>query len=35
METTHGLLDLICLYCDRDPVQEGGQQAEDAVSPLL
>ncbi|XP_034398835.1 pentatricopeptide repeat domain-containing protein 3, mitochondrial [Cyclopterus lumpus] len=29
METTHELLDLICLYCDRDPVQEGGQQAED------
>uniref|UniRef100_A0A8C2XHH8 Small ribosomal subunit protein mS39 n=1 Tax=Cyclopterus lumpus TaxID=8103 RepID=A0A8C2XHH8_CYCLU len=26
METTHELLDLICLYCDRDPVQEGGQQ---------
>uniref|UniRef100_A0A8C2XFG6 Small ribosomal subunit protein mS39 n=1 Tax=Cyclopterus lumpus TaxID=8103 RepID=A0A8C2XFG6_CYCLU len=22
------LLDLICLYCDRDPVQEGGQQEE-------
>uniref|UniRef100_A0A1A7YYH4 Small ribosomal subunit protein mS39 n=1 Tax=Iconisemion striatum TaxID=60296 RepID=A0A1A7YYH4_9TELE len=23
METTHDLLDLICLYCDRNPVQEG------------
>uniref|UniRef100_A0A8C6K5K6 Small ribosomal subunit protein mS39 n=1 Tax=Nothobranchius furzeri TaxID=105023 RepID=A0A8C6K5K6_NOTFU len=23
METTHELLDLICLYCDRNPVQEG------------
>lgn len=32
METTHELLDLICLYCDRDPVQEGGPQTEDAVS---
>ncbi|TNN66014.1 Pentatricopeptide repeat domain-containing protein 3, mitochondrial [Liparis tanakae] len=30
METTHELLDLICLYCDRDPVQEGGQPAEEA-----
>ncbi|XP_044062196.1 pentatricopeptide repeat domain-containing protein 3, mitochondrial [Siniperca chuatsi] len=29
METTHELLDLICLYCDRDPVQEGGPQTED------
>ncbi|KAK9517581.1 hypothetical protein VZT92_022940 [Zoarces viviparus] len=29
VETTHELLDLICLYCDRDPVQEGGAQAED------
>uniref|UniRef100_A0A3Q0SYC6 Small ribosomal subunit protein mS39 n=1 Tax=Amphilophus citrinellus TaxID=61819 RepID=A0A3Q0SYC6_AMPCI len=29
METTHSLLDLICLYCDRDPVQEGGPQTED------
>ncbi|XP_054453669.1 pentatricopeptide repeat domain-containing protein 3, mitochondrial [Anoplopoma fimbria] len=29
METTHELLDLICLYCDRDPVQDGGPQAED------
>ncbi|XP_077434029.1 small ribosomal subunit protein mS39 isoform X2 [Vanacampus margaritifer] len=24
METTHNLLDLICLFSDRDPVQEGG-----------
>uniref|UniRef100_A0A3P9LGE0 Small ribosomal subunit protein mS39 n=1 Tax=Oryzias latipes TaxID=8090 RepID=A0A3P9LGE0_ORYLA len=30
METTHDLLDLICLYCDRNPVQEGGPQAEEA-----
>uniref|UniRef100_A0A3P9I4V2 Small ribosomal subunit protein mS39 n=1 Tax=Oryzias latipes TaxID=8090 RepID=A0A3P9I4V2_ORYLA len=29
METTHDLLDLICLYCDRNPVQEGGPQAEE------
>uniref|UniRef100_A0A3B3WRK0 Small ribosomal subunit protein mS39 n=1 Tax=Poecilia mexicana TaxID=48701 RepID=A0A3B3WRK0_9TELE len=29
METTHKLLDLICLYCDRDPVQEGTPQTED------
>ncbi|XP_028445783.1 small ribosomal subunit protein mS39 isoform X3 [Perca flavescens] len=29
METTHELLDLICLYCDRDPVQEGEPQPED------
>uniref|UniRef100_UPI003AAADF85 small ribosomal subunit protein mS39 n=1 Tax=Centroberyx gerrardi TaxID=166262 RepID=UPI003AAADF85 len=29
METTHDLLDLICLYCDRDPVQEGGPETED------
>ncbi|XP_043982594.1 pentatricopeptide repeat domain-containing protein 3, mitochondrial isoform X2 [Gambusia affinis] len=29
METTHKLLDLICLYCDRDPVQEGAPQTED------
>lgn len=32
METTHDLLDLICLYCDRDPVQDGGPQTEDTVS---
>ncbi|XP_019725338.1 small ribosomal subunit protein mS39 isoform X1 [Hippocampus comes] len=29
METTHNLLDLICLFCDRDPVQEDGPQTED------
>nr|XP_033488912.1 pentatricopeptide repeat domain-containing protein 3, mitochondrial [Epinephelus lanceolatus] len=29
METTHDLLDLICLYCDRDPLQEGQPQMED------
>ncbi|XP_067454686.1 small ribosomal subunit protein mS39 [Thunnus thynnus] len=29
METSHDLLDLICLYCDRDPVQEGEPQTED------
>ncbi|XP_071384612.1 small ribosomal subunit protein mS39 [Centroberyx affinis] len=29
METTHDLLDLICLYCDRDPAQEWGPEAED------
>ncbi|XP_068181812.1 small ribosomal subunit protein mS39 isoform X4 [Antennarius striatus] len=28
METTHDLLDLICLYCDRDPVQEGQPKLE-------
>lgn len=32
METTHNLLDLICLFCDRDPVQEDGPQTEDMVS---
>lgn len=32
METTHDLLDLICLYCDRNPVQEGGPQTENTVS---
>jgi len=32
METTHDLLDLISFYCDRDPIQEGGPQEEDAVS---
>ncbi|XP_059213046.1 small ribosomal subunit protein mS39-like [Centropristis striata] len=26
METSHDLLDLICLYCDRDPVQEGEEE---------
>ncbi|XP_034545147.1 pentatricopeptide repeat domain-containing protein 3, mitochondrial [Notolabrus celidotus] len=25
METTHDLLDLICLYCDSDPAEEGPQ----------
>ncbi|XP_049614160.1 small ribosomal subunit protein mS39 [Syngnathus scovelli] len=29
METTHELLDLICLFCDRDPDQEDGPQTED------
>uniref|UniRef100_A0A1A8R3S2 Small ribosomal subunit protein mS39 n=2 Tax=Nothobranchius pienaari TaxID=704102 RepID=A0A1A8R3S2_9TELE len=29
METTHDLLDLICLYCDRNPVQEGEAGAEE------
>nr|XP_019937175.1 PREDICTED: pentatricopeptide repeat domain-containing protein 3, mitochondrial isoform X2 [Paralichthys olivaceus] len=29
METTHELLDLICIYCDRDPVQEGAPETED------
>ncbi|KAM4621416.1 small ribosomal subunit protein mS39 isoform 1-T2 [Polymixia lowei] len=29
METTHDLLDVISLYCDRDPVQEGGPETED------
>ncbi|XP_054647197.1 pentatricopeptide repeat domain-containing protein 3, mitochondrial [Dunckerocampus dactyliophorus] len=29
METTHDLLDLICLFCDRDPAQEEGPQTED------
>ncbi|KAM8732557.1 small ribosomal subunit protein mS39 [Acanthopagrus schlegelii] len=29
METTHDLLDLICLYGDRDPVQDGGPETED------
>ncbi|XP_061835548.1 small ribosomal subunit protein mS39 [Nerophis lumbriciformis] len=28
METTHDLLDLICLFCDKDPVQEEGTQTE-------
>ncbi|XP_075336965.1 small ribosomal subunit protein mS39 [Odontesthes bonariensis] len=30
IETTHDLLDLICFYCDRDPIEEGGPQEEDA-----
>ncbi|TKS72766.1 Pentatricopeptide repeat domain-containing protein 3, mitochondrial [Collichthys lucidus] len=29
VETTHDLLDLICLYSDRDPVQDGQPQTED------
>ncbi|XP_062250359.1 small ribosomal subunit protein mS39 isoform X2 [Platichthys flesus] len=29
METTHELLDLVCFYCDRDPVQEGAPQTEE------
>lgn len=29
METTHELLDLISLYCDKDPVQEGAPKVED------
>ncbi|XP_035505305.1 pentatricopeptide repeat domain-containing protein 3, mitochondrial [Scophthalmus maximus] len=29
IETTHNLLDLICLYCDREPVEGGGPQTED------
>ncbi|XP_041800280.1 pentatricopeptide repeat domain-containing protein 3, mitochondrial [Chelmon rostratus] len=29
METCHDLLDLICFYCDRDPVQNRGPQTED------
>ncbi|KAM7000739.1 small ribosomal subunit protein mS39 [Tautogolabrus adspersus] len=29
METTHDLLDLICLYCDRDPVEDEGPETED------
>lgn len=33
METTYDLLDLICLYCDRDPVEEGGPQSEDMEEP--
>lgn len=35
METTHELLDLICVYCDRDPVQEGAPILEDGVSRSL
>lgn len=30
IETVHSLLDLVCLYCDKDPVQEGEPQQEDA-----
>uniref|UniRef100_A0A668UU78 Small ribosomal subunit protein mS39 n=1 Tax=Oreochromis aureus TaxID=47969 RepID=A0A668UU78_OREAU len=30
METTHSLLDLICLYSDRDPVQDGEPQTDNA-----
>ncbi|KAK5865224.1 hypothetical protein PBY51_016405 [Eleginops maclovinus] len=33
METTYDLLDLICLYCDRDPVEEGGAQTEEMEEP--
>ncbi|XP_018525818.1 pentatricopeptide repeat domain-containing protein 3, mitochondrial [Lates calcarifer] len=29
METTHDLLDLICLYCDRNPINEDALQTED------
>ncbi|CAJ1057949.1 pentatricopeptide repeat domain-containing protein 3%2C mitochondrial [Xyrichtys novacula] len=29
METTHDLLDLICLYCDQDPVDDQETQTED------
>uniref|UniRef100_A0A671WR39 Small ribosomal subunit protein mS39 n=1 Tax=Sparus aurata TaxID=8175 RepID=A0A671WR39_SPAAU len=29
LETTHDLLDLICLYGDRDPVQDGEPETED------
>ncbi|KAK2849532.1 hypothetical protein Q5P01_009366 [Channa striata] len=29
METIHDLLDLISLYCDKNPVQEGGPQTEE------
>lgn len=34
VETTHDLLDLICLYSDKDPVQDGEPQVEDTVSHL-
>ncbi|KAF3693559.1 Pentatricopeptide repeat domain-containing protein 3, mitochondrial Precursor [Channa argus] len=30
METIHDLLDLISLYCDKNPVQDGGPQTEDS-----
>ncbi|XP_034078692.1 pentatricopeptide repeat domain-containing protein 3, mitochondrial-like, partial [Gymnodraco acuticeps] len=33
MDTTYDLLDLICLYCDRDPVEEGVPQSEDMEEP--
>lgn len=33
METSHDLLDLVCLYCDKDPEQEEGPQVvEEPVS---
>ncbi|XP_008286335.1 small ribosomal subunit protein mS39 [Stegastes partitus] len=32
METTHGLLDLICFYCDKDPAEEEEPQREDTDS---
>ncbi|XP_040903378.1 pentatricopeptide repeat domain-containing protein 3, mitochondrial isoform X2 [Toxotes jaculatrix] len=32
METTHDLLDLICLYCDREPVEDGDEETEDMES---
>uniref|UniRef100_A0A3P9N285 Small ribosomal subunit protein mS39 n=1 Tax=Poecilia reticulata TaxID=8081 RepID=A0A3P9N285_POERE len=35
METTHKLLDLICLYCDRDPVQEGENNNAERIFNLL
>lgn len=35
IETTHDLLDLICLYGDRNPVQEGEPQTEETVSDAL
>ncbi|XP_070692802.1 small ribosomal subunit protein mS39 [Pempheris klunzingeri] len=34
METAHELLDLICLYNDRDPAQTEGPQVEDAAAPV-
>ncbi|XP_075904319.1 small ribosomal subunit protein mS39 [Nelusetta ayraudi] len=30
VETTHDLLDLLCLYCDRQPAEDGGPLQEDA-----
>ncbi|XP_029297173.1 small ribosomal subunit protein mS39 [Cottoperca gobio] len=32
-DTTHDLLDLICLYCDRDPAEEGRPQTGDTEEP--
>uniref|UniRef100_A0A673CKH1 Small ribosomal subunit protein mS39 n=1 Tax=Sphaeramia orbicularis TaxID=375764 RepID=A0A673CKH1_9TELE len=32
METTHDLLDLIALYCDRNPAEDGGPQTESSES---